>query len=39
MKIEKKVGTVAKTKDIDYFTKEEIEEHGYQIISLLEIET
>ena len=32
----RKVGFVARTKDFDFWTKEEIDEHGYQIISLLE---
>ncbi|MEO5627761.1 MAG: DUF3850 domain-containing protein [Candidatus Saccharimonadales bacterium] len=35
--LERQVGTIVKTKDIDYFTKEEIAEHGYQVISLLEV--
>ena len=30
------VGAVARTKDIDYFTAAEIEEYGYQIISLID---
>jgi len=29
------VGYVGKTKDLDFWTKEEIDQHGYQIISLL----
>lgn len=32
----RKVGFVGRTKDFDFWTKEEIDEHGYQIISLLE---
>lgn len=36
--LRKKVGYVGKTKDIDFFTKEEIDQYGYQIISLLEEE-
>jgi hypothetical protein len=31
----KKVGTVIKTKDIDFWPPEDIEKHGYQVISLL----
>ena len=34
----RKVGFVGRTKDFDFWTKEEIDEHGYQIISLLEEE-
>lgn len=34
--IRKKVGFVGKTKDIDFFTKEEIDKYGWQIISLLD---
>lgn len=34
--IRKKVGTVTKTNDLDFWPKEAIEQHGYQIISLLE---
>ncbi len=33
----KKVGYVGKTKDLDFWTSEEIEKYGYQIISLLDI--
>jgi len=36
--LRKKVGSIAKTKDINYFTREDIEKYGYQIISLLEEE-
>jgi len=32
----RKVGYVGKTKDVDFWTKEEIDHYGYQIISLLE---
>jgi len=31
--IEKTVTTVLKTKDLDFWPKEEVEKHGYQIIS------
>lgn len=31
-KIDKKVGYVLKTKDLNFWPKEEIEKHGYQII-------
>lgn len=34
----RKVGFVGRTKDFDFWTKEDIDEHGYQIISLLEME-
>lgn len=34
--LRKKVGTVVKTKDIDFWSKEDIEKHGYQVISLLD---
>ncbi len=34
----RKVGFVGRTKDFDFWTKEEVDEHGYQIISLLEEE-
>lgn len=37
--IVKTVGTVIKTKDLALFTPEEVETHGYQIISLLPEET
>ncbi|MEI7689889.1 MAG: DUF3850 domain-containing protein [Candidatus Saccharibacteria bacterium] len=30
------VGDIARTKDIDYFTPEDIEKYGYQIISLID---
>lgn len=33
--IKRKVGYVGKTKGLDFWTKEEIDKHGYQIISLL----
>jgi hypothetical protein len=32
----RKVGYVVKTKDLDFWSKEEIDTFGYQIISLLE---
>jgi hypothetical protein len=32
------VGTITKTQDLDYWTAEEIAEHGYQVISLLDTE-
>ena len=35
-KIEKKVGHVGRTKDFDFWSAEEVDKHGYQIISLLE---
>jgi hypothetical protein len=31
--IEKKVTYVKKTKDIDFWTKDDIEKYGYQVIS------
>ena len=34
--ISKKVGWVGKTKELDYFTHEDIEKYGYQVISLLD---
>jgi hypothetical protein len=34
-KIEKKVGFVVKTKGLPFWTEEEIEKFGYQVISLL----
>jgi hypothetical protein len=34
--LRRKVGFVGKVKKIDYWTPEEIEKYGYQIISLLE---
>ena len=34
--MDKIVGFVGKTKDLDFWTEEEIREHGYQIISLLD---
>lgn len=34
--VRKKVGSVLKTKELDFFTKEEVEKHGFQVISLLE---
>lgn len=33
--IQRRVGYVGKTKNFDFWTQEEIHEHGYQIISLL----
>lgn len=33
--IKRKVGYVGKTKDLDFWSKEEIDKYGYQIISLL----
>lgn len=35
-KQEKKVGFVGRTKDFDFFSKEEVEKYGYQIISLID---
>ena len=32
--IEKEVGYIVKTKDLDFFTKEEIDRYGFQVISL-----
>ena len=32
--LERKVGYVLKTKDLDYFSDEEVAQHGYQIIAL-----
>jgi hypothetical protein len=32
--LEKEVGYVLKTKDVGFWTKEEIDKYGYQIISL-----
>lgn len=34
----RKVGFVGKTKELDFWTKQEIDEFGYQIISLLDEE-
>lgn len=34
--LEKRVGYVGKTKDWEVWPKEEIEQHGFQVISLLE---
>jgi hypothetical protein len=34
--LRKKVGTVVKTNEIDYWSENEIAKYGYQIISLLE---
>lgn len=34
--VRKLVGFVGKTKDFSFWSKEEIEKHGYQIISLLD---
>ena len=33
--LRKKVGTVGKTRDIDFWSSEDVERYGYQIISLL----
>ncbi len=35
-KLKRKVGFVGRTKDYDFWSKEDIEKYGYQIISLLE---
>ncbi|MGH7234462.1 MAG: DUF3850 domain-containing protein [Candidatus Saccharimonadales bacterium] len=37
--LKRKVGYVGKTKELDFWTKEEIDKYGYQIISLLEEDT
>lgn len=34
--MKRKIGYVGKTKDLDFWSDEEIAKHGYQIISLLE---
>lgn len=34
--MDKTVGFVGKTKELDFWTEDEIQEHGYQIISLLD---
>lgn len=34
--LSKKVGYVGRTKSYDFWSKEDIEKHGYQIISLLD---
>jgi ASC-1-like (ASCH) protein len=34
--LKRKVGYVGKTKDFDFWTKEQVDQYGYQIISLLE---
>jgi len=34
--IRKQVGTVVNTKDLDFWTEEEIQTHGYQVIGLLD---
>jgi hypothetical protein len=34
--LERKVGWVGKTKDFDFWTQEQIDQYGYQIISLLD---
>ncbi len=34
--LKRRVGYVGKTKDFDFWTKEEIDKYGYQIISLLD---
>ncbi|HUA13152.1 MAG TPA: DUF3850 domain-containing protein [Candidatus Sulfotelmatobacter sp.] len=33
--IHRKVGYVGKTKDLDFWSKEDVDKYGYQIISLL----
>lgn len=33
--IRKKVGTVVMTKDLDFWSREDVEMYGYQVISLL----
>lgn len=35
-KMSKKVGYVGKTKEFDFWNEEEVQQHGYQIISLLD---
>lgn len=35
-KLKRKVGFVGRTKDYDFWPKEDVEKYGYQIISLLE---
>lgn len=35
-KLKRKVGWVGKTKDFDFWSNEQIDQYGYQIISLLE---
>ncbi len=35
-KLTKKVGYVLKTRDLQFYPDDEVEEHGYQIISLLD---
>ena len=32
------IGSVVRTKDLDFWTPAEVSEHGYQVISLLNIE-
>jgi hypothetical protein len=34
--LRRKVGYIVRTKDIDFWSQEDINEHGYQIISLLD---
>ena len=34
--VRKKVGTVVKTREIDFWSPEDIAKHGYQVISLLD---
>ena len=34
--VRKKVGFVLKTKDLDLFPQEQVEQYGYQVISLLD---
>lgn len=34
--LKRKIGYVGKTKDFDFWTKEQVDQFGYQIISLLE---
>jgi 8-oxo-dGTP diphosphatase len=36
--LKRRVGYIGKTKDFDFWTKEEVDKYGYQIISLLEDE-
>ena len=36
--LEKRVGSVIKTKDVDFWPQPDIEKYGFQIISLLEKE-
>lgn len=34
--IQKRVGSIIKTKDIDFWSREDIDKYGYQIVSLLD---